>query len=61
MPKEAFSFLTLAPGSRFGAVEPRKGVGAVAPTRALSRVIRPRSHIAIHDEKMDSMLTHFCI
>ena len=61
MPKQAFSFLKLAAGSRFGAVEPRKGVGAVAATRALSTVIRPRSHIAIHDEKMDSMLTHFCI
>ena len=57
MTTKAFPLLKLAAGSRFGAVEPRKGVVAVAPTRALSRVIRPRSHIAIHDEKMDSMLT----
>ena len=61
MTTKAFPLLKLAAGSRFGAVEPRKGFGVVAPTRALTMVIRPCSHIAIHDEKMDSMLTHFCI
>ena len=35
-----------------------QGVGAVAPARPISGAIRPCPHTAIHDEKMDSMLTH---
>jgi hypothetical protein len=55
----AFSFLGFTKRSRFGALDPGERGATAVPRRSLQRVVCPSSHTSIHDEKMDSMLTHF--
>jgi len=59
MSEKAFFFLGLTSRSRFGELEPGERACPADRCRCFWRVIRPRPHTAIHDEKMDSILTHF--
>src|SRR6266849_3476908 len=59
VPEKAFSLLGFTKRSWFGALDPGERGATAVPRRSLQRVVCPGSHTAIHDEKMDSMLTHF--